>query len=589
MLDFYYKKFIKLYISEKNTLDNNKQGNTELTNLLIYHLGKIPDYLSLGIRLIATLFMMNLSLYKFILFLGSKKKIIENLRLSNIALLRNLIRFHDSLFEVAIGQNIKEIKSNYKKITKDDKLYDFVIIGSGPGGAVSAKELQKRGYEVLLLEKGENLSKKNIDPFTYSEMISKYKNAGVNITFGGGNIAFVEGMTLGGGSEVNSGLYHRTPKALLDSWRKTFLLKGKSRKDLEKYFARIEEDLSISYYPKKSLIPKASLKLEFGAKKLDWNVSEIPRWFKYEKNHSGKKMTMSQTYLKEYSELGGILYTGISVNKLIKKGKNWQIEALNNKKSTFFNAKNILMAAGTIESPMILKRSNLKTGAGRSFQMHPTVKVVALFDEEVNQEGMGVPVHQVKEFSNKYSFGCSISSKPYLKMAMLSHRKHKDIVSKKWRKMAIYYVMIIPKSKGKIVKIPIFNDPLIYYRLAREDKKNLSEGLQLLCKLLFKANAVKLFPCIENINPINNVREIKHIPKVLNTVNSNLMTIHLFSSCPIGENRKKCVANSYGKVFGFSNLFIADGSMIPTAPGVNPQGTIMAFAHSNIDEIVKNL
>ena len=79
------------------------------------------------------------------------------------------------------------------------------------------------------------------------------------------------------------------------------------------------------------------------------------------------------------------------------------------------------------------------------------------------------------------------------------------------------------------------------------------------------------------------------MPKVLNTVNSNLMTIHLFSSCPIGENRKKCVANSYGKVFGFSNLFIADGSMIPTAPGVNPQGTIMALAHSNIDEIVKNL
>ena len=54
---------------------------------------------------------------------------------------------------------------------------------------------------------------------------------------------------------------------------------------------------------------------------------------------------------------------------------------------------------------------------------------------------------------------------------------------------------------------------------------------------------------------------------------------------PIGENRKYCVANSYGRVFGQEGLFIADSSMLPTAPGVNPQGTIMALAMRNIDKI----
>ena len=64
------------------------------------------------------------------------------------------------------------------------------------------------------------------------------------------------------------------------------------------------------------------------------------------------------------------------------------------------------------------------------------------------------------------------------------------------------------------------------------------------------------------------------------------MTIHLFSSCPIGERRDHCVANSFGKVFGYDGLYISDGSILPTAPGVNPQGTIMALAHRNIEKII---
>ena len=53
-----------------------------------------------------------------------------------------------------------------------------------------------------------------------------------------------------------------------------------------------------------------------------------------------------------------------------------------------------------------------------------------------------------------------------------------------------------------------------------------------------------------------------------------------------GERKKLCVADSFGKVYGHEGLFISDGSMLPSAPGVNPQGTIMAFAHRNIEKII---
>jgi len=59
------------------------------------------------------------------------------------------------------------------------------------------------------------------------------------------------------------------------------------------------------------------------------------------------------------------------------------------------------------------------------------------------------------------------------------------------------------------------------------------------------------------------------------------MTIHLFSSCPMGEDERRCATDSFGRIHGFHNLFIADASLLCTAPGVNPQGSIMALTRRN--------
>ena len=40
-------------------------------------------------------------------------------------------------------------------------------------------------------------------------------------------------------------------------------------------------------------------------------------------------------------------------------------------------------------------------------------------------------------------------------------------------------------------------------------------------------------------------------------------------------------SDSYGRVWGTENLFVNDGSLLPDAPGVNPQSAIMAIAARN--------
>ena len=220
--------------------------------------------------------------------------------------------------------------------------------------------------------------------------------------------------------------------------------------------------------------------------------------------------------------------------------------------------------------------------------MHPTVKAIAKFDEVVNYADMGVPVHQVKEFSPLISFGCSISSKPHLGLAMLDNKKYLDKVRKEWEKMAIYYAMIKPEGKGNVFKLPLIKDPVVKFKFSNNDLRNLSDALRKMCEMLFQAGAKEIFPSIKDFGIIRSMHDLKKIPDTLSKTKTSLMTIHLFSSCPMGENKKKCPVNSYGKLIGHKNIYINDGSLLPTAPGVNPQGTIMAIARRNIYKFLQS-
>ena len=130
------------------------------------------------------------------------------------------------------------------------KNYKFIVIGSGPGGSVIASEIAKNGHKVLIIEKGDYFKiNKNIE-FSTHEMITKYKNAGLTAMIGSPVINYAEGSCVGGGSEINSGLYHRLPNEVLESWE----LKNKiifDRNELEKAYQFVEKEISISPMPVK--------------------------------------------------------------------------------------------------------------------------------------------------------------------------------------------------------------------------------------------------------------------------------------------------------------------------------------------------
>ena len=62
---------------------------------------------------------------------------------------------------------------------------------------------------------------------------------------------------------------------------------------------------------------------------------------------------------------------------------------------------------------------------------------------------------------------------------------------------------------------------------------------------------------------------------------ASVMTVHLCSTVPMGEDRARAAADSVGRLHGADNVYVNDASLLPDAPGVNPQASVMAIATRN--------
>lgn len=459
---------------------------------------------------------------------------------------------------------------------------DVLVIGSGAGGAPTAAFLAEAGYDVLVVEEGDMVRQGDVVPFSLDQMDRQYRASGVTAAIGHPSIAYTEACCVGGGTEINSGLYRRPPEEVLDRWRLDYDIADFDAGEMYAICDEVERELSVQTIPGAAI--GASAALRRGADRLGWANDEIPRWMTYSSPDvaSGRRRSMTETYLPRAANAGARLVTGTRVDRLVLAGARATSAVLSDRLggATTIRFADVIVCGGAIQTPALLQRSGLRHRIGRSLAIHPTVKLTARFDDALNVPD-DVPVHQVTEFAPDLSYGGSASSPGLIALALSDHWARFGPAIEEWRNLAVYYAAITSEGRGRVLALPGLRDPLVTYRLTRRDRALLGRGLARLALVMLEAGATAVYPSYRGAPVVTGRRDLASMHGTFGVARASVMTVHLCSTVPMGGNPRRSATDSRGLVNGTANVYVNDASLLPDAPGVNPQASVMAVAIRN--------
>jgi choline dehydrogenase-like flavoprotein len=465
---------------------------------------------------------------------------------------------------------------------------EVLVIGSGAGGAVTAARLAEAGRSVLVVEEGPWVEPGSVEPFSLEEMVTSYRHQGASAALGTPGIAFAEGRCVGGSTEINSGLHHRLPTELAEQWRQRYAIAEFGPATMDHYASEVERLISVAKLPGPP--PASSAILDEGANKLGWRAVEFARLWSYPGGRSVKQ-TMARTFIPRALEHGAEVVAECTVTRLLtrddrvvgvtaqRRRPDGSVEPLE------IHAEHVVVSGGAIQTPTLLQRSGIRANIGNGLKFHPTVKVAARFDHVLDHDE--VPVHRITEFAPHLTIGGSASRRGHVALAIADAASGdiEDALSS-WDEVVVYYAAIRSAGSGRVIALPGLRAPLVTYRLTDADMSRLARGLVHLGEALLAAGAIELYPSIAGGPVVRSVGELVGWWDALSRTRANLMTVHLTSSVRMGEDRSSTGADSFGRIWGYRNLRVNDASLLPDAPGVNPQAAIMAISLRNADQFL---
>jgi choline dehydrogenase-like flavoprotein len=465
---------------------------------------------------------------------------------------------------------------------------DVLVVGSGAGGATTAAVLAEAGRRVTLIEEGPRVDPDAHEPFSLAEMAAKYRHHGSSAALGAPPIAYAEGRCVGGSTEINSGLWHRLPGELAEEWRRLHAIDEFTPTQLDEWASRVEERLSIAPLP--AAPPLSSALIERGAAKLGWRAVEVPRVVRYEADGRAVRQTMLRTLVPRAERAGVEVVAGCRARRLRRAGDritgaeceqrrpDGTVEHVNIAANDYF------VCGGAVQTPALLQRSGVRGPIGRGLKMHPTIKVAARFPHPVDHDD--VPMHRVSEFAPDLAIGGSASRRGHIGLALADAGAAPGVIEGEWGNVFVYYAAIRSDGSGRVVTLPGLAAPVVTYRLTDADVSRLARGAVLLGELLLAAGATELYPSVAGAPVVRRVDDLAHWWAAVDRTRTNLMTVHLTSTAAMGGDGTGSGTDSFGRVWGYRNLRVNDASLLPAAPGVNPQAAIMTIALRNAEQFL---
>lgn len=481
---------------------------------------------------------------------------------------------------------------------------DVCIVGSGAGGAVLAAGLCQAGLDVVMLEEGVHRTRKDFTLQEADAMPGMYQERGTRATDDLG-LTVLQGRSVGGSTTVNWTTCFRTPERIQAHWAAQH---GLDDLGLDPHFEAVEVRLNIHTWPGALANPNNRV-LADGATKLGLDWAPLRRNVKGCANSGycglgcpvDGKQAMGVTYLQDAVAAGLRLYSEVRVERLELDGR--RVVAVRGRGMSrdagspdgppvVVRAKVTVSAAGAINGPALLLRSGLDAGGlvGRRTFVHPVIGSLGLFRDAIN------PFWGAPQSIGSHAFvdrgadkvGYFLEAAPLqpmlaaVAMPVFGADLHARmaLLPRTNGLIALLVDGVLPGDDGGVVTLHPDGRPRLAYPIRPFHVEAFRDAQRQLARLQLAAGAEAVHT--GHLPPIE-LRTEADLDRLADAPyeagRTSMFTAHQMGGCAMGGDPATSVVDAEHRFRGVDNLFVVDGSVLPTALGVNPSETIYALAH----------
>lgn len=474
---------------------------------------------------------------------------------------------------------------------------DVAIIGTGAGGAVVGKELAEKGYSVVFLEEGAYHPPDSHRDLASQAVARLYRNAGMTVALGTPFFPVPYACAVGGTTVINSGTCFRTPADLHEKWTTDYALTSLTEQALAPHFSRVEKEINVQPSDWKVMarsntfcdevlaaegIPgKPLLRNVVGCKGCGMCCYGCT---------GGAKQSMDVSYIPKAMRAGARIYTRALAKKLVKRGN--RITGIEGRfldkrgyptRNKFeVRAKITIVAAGTVNTPGILKAGGVVRSRhlGEHLTVHPAGKIYMQLPEDVMGWNGTPQAYSLDVLHKEGILFEGIFLPPDVASTMnpfVGKQLHEFM--RNYKHMATFGFMIEDSSRGRVVNVP-FAGPLIRYDMNQADADKMKRATSFLARIFLKHGVKRIIPVIHSaVKEICNEADLKRFDDSnIQPEDIEAAAFHPLGTARMARDADHGVVDINCKVFEREGLYVCDGSTMPSALGVNPQLTIMAFS-----------
>jgi choline dehydrogenase-like flavoprotein len=497
---------------------------------------------------------------------------------------------------------------------------DVVVIGTGPGGAIPAYNLAAAGATVIMLERGPDVRTEdfehNLKIGTYSRYVDLINGDGVQV---------VAGNCVGGSSVVYFAAALRAPSFVFDRrgsighrlWPSVL-----TRSALDPWYDRVEHTLPVEKQTWDD-VPYAGGVWAAACRHAGHTCNPVPLAVDLAKCTNcnwmlsgcrfGAKRSMLLNYLPAARAHGAEirpLHEVQSISPATTPGYRYRVaynvlDANDYRVPTdtgAIEAKLVVLAAGTMGTPVILQRSAAALGGvpsavGKYFSPNGDRVSMALLDEHKlasvlglhRGNGVAYEAFHIGKPIGSMSYDYQDPRRPEFERYGLQQiyfpsitnilpedgtpaqpqwfGVDKKTLSAKWRSWLTLLALTEDDNEG------VFGPPPPTGNFVR------AAPTAVVTTLSYKANAHTMRGWTSSDRAIKAIIEKDGIGKHLSWVGGQpTLTAHPLASCRMGDDPATSALTSDNELRGQPGLFVTDGSAVPTSLTVNPSLTIAALA-----------